>query len=423
MTGPYIPNLPIFVLAAVFLLIAVRQVGRFRFQIWEIMLVGALAVVINGDIPVPQILPAINLDVMLFLFGMFVVGEALNESGYLYHLSYRLFIRAKSLDHLVLLILFGIGGLAALLMNDTLAIICTPLMLYFARQNGISPKLLLLTLAFGVTTATVASPIGSPHNLLIALDGGVKSPFVMFLLYLGVPTILCLLIAYRALKLFFPREFNDKRISHIEEQISDVPLANLSRISLWIIVCMIGLKVLAPYFHTSLDFSLTFIALIAALPILAVSDKRWQVLRQIDWRTLVFFAAMFVLMKAVWGTGFFQQVMSDIKYDPRSVPMILTLSSLVSQLVSNVPFVALYLPMIANGHHVPIATMALAAGSTIAGNLFILGAASNIIIVQNAERHGQTLTFVEFARVGLPLTVVQLLVYWGWLELLQYLMA
>ena len=64
--------------------------------------------------------------------------------------------------------------------------------------------------------------------------------------------------------------------------------------------------------------------------------------------------------------------------------------------------------------------MALAAGSTIAGNLTILGAASNVIIIQNAEKHGETLTFFEFAKVGVPLTVLQIGVYWAWLVLLPF---
>jgi Na+/H+ antiporter NhaD/arsenite permease-like protein len=86
------------------------------------------------------------------------------------------------------------------------------------------------------------------------------------------------------------------------------------------------------------------------------------------------------------------------------------LSVLVSQLVSNVPFVALFQPLLVNPSAEDL--MALAAGSTIAGNLFILGAASNVIIIQNAERSGETLTFLEFARVGVPLTVLNVLVYW-----------
>ena len=102
--------------------------------------------------------------------------------------------------------------------------------------------------------------------------------------------------------------------------------------------------------------------------------------------------------------------MAGSETDLTSIPVILALSVLVSQLVSNVPFVALCQPLLINPSAQDL--MALAAGSTIAGNLFILGAASNVIIIQNAERSGETLTFLEFARVGVPLTLLNVLVYW-----------
>jgi Na+/H+ antiporter NhaD/arsenite permease-like protein len=83
-------------LAATFVLIAVRRVGRVHLAIWQIMLGGALVVLLTGQIPPLAALRAINLDVMLFLAGMFVVGRALEESGYLDHLAYALFRRARS---------------------------------------------------------------------------------------------------------------------------------------------------------------------------------------------------------------------------------------------------------------------------------------------------------------------------------------
>lgn len=85
----------IIVLLLVFVLIAVRQIGRFRLQIWQIMLLGALAVLLTRQITPASALEAIDLDVILFLFGMFVVGQAMEESGYLSHLSFRLFGRAN----------------------------------------------------------------------------------------------------------------------------------------------------------------------------------------------------------------------------------------------------------------------------------------------------------------------------------------
>jgi Na+/H+ antiporter NhaD/arsenite permease-like protein len=125
---------------------------------------------------------------------------------------------------------------------------------------------------------------------------------------------------------------------------------------------------------------------------------------------------MFVLMESVWQSGFFQGVLSTLKLELTSVTAVLGISTVLSQLISNVPLVALYLPLL---KHVAISTkelMALAAGSTIAGNLTILGAASNVIIIQNAEKRGATITFVDFVRIGVPLTIVNLLIYWLFLS-------
>ena len=140
------------------------------------------------------------------------------------------------------------------------------------------------------------------------------------------------------------------------------------------------------------------------------SDRRLELIRNIDWPTLIFFADMFVLMESIWKSGIFQQLLTDSNADMTSIPIILALSILLSQFISNVPFVALFQPLIVGSsiHNL----MALAAGSTIAGNLFILGAASNVIIIQNAEKNGETLTFLEFARVGIPLTALSIMIYW-----------
>jgi Na+/H+ antiporter NhaD/arsenite permease-like protein len=141
----------IITLAIVFILIAVRQVGNFKLRIWQIMLLGALVVLITGQIKPGRALQAINTDVMLFLFGVFVIGQALEDSGYLGHLAYGLFRKARSLKTLVLFILLGMGMLSALLLNDTLAIIGTPIMLSLASKANTPPKILLLSLAFAAS--------------------------------------------------------------------------------------------------------------------------------------------------------------------------------------------------------------------------------------------------------------------------------
>jgi Na+/H+ antiporter NhaD/arsenite permease-like protein len=408
----------IITLGVVFTLIAVRHVGHIRLRIWQIMLLGALVVLITGQISPARALAAVNIDVMLFLFGVFIIGQAMQESGYLEHLAYRLFSRARSLNALVLLILFGMGILSALLLNDTLAIIGTPVVLSLASKTGTKPKILLLSLAFAVTIGSVMSPIGNPQNLLIALNGNVPNPFVTFFKYLFVPTILNLFSAYLLLRLFYRKQFRGELPVRPVEPIKDIKLARLARISLVLLVVMIFARIITVLLGLNIDFRLTYIALVAALPIIIFLPQRPGPLKRLDWSTLVFFAAMFVFMQSVWDSGFFQKAINATDVNLTSTGMILGVSVLLSQLLSNVPLVALYLPVLIHAGALTRGMIALAAGSTIAGNLTILGAASNVIIIQNSEKnHGATLSFWDFVQVGVPLTVINVGIYWLFLLL------
>jgi Na+/H+ antiporter NhaD/arsenite permease-like protein len=406
---PSFTYIAVIILAAVFLLIAVRQVGRFTFRIWQIMLGGAIAVLITGQITLPDAIHAINVDVMIFLFGMFVVGEAMVDSGYLSCMARRLFSRARNPDQVVLFILFGMGILSAVLMNDTVAIIGTPLVLGLATKWKISPKLLLLSLAMAITTGSVMSPIGNPQNLLVAVNSGMASPFLTFTVWLFLPTLLSLTAAYLVLRYWYPHEFSARTLSPDPDIACDDSLFFLTKCSLAIIFALAAVNIVSTLTGTTMPVTLPLIAICAAAPVLLFSNRRFSLLRAIDWPTLVFFAAMFILMESVWQTGFFQTFVDGGSIS--SVPVILTTSVIISQFISNVPFVALFQPMIQQAGGTTAQLMALAAGSTIAGNLTILGAASNVIIIQNAEKSGETLTFFEFAGVGVPVTIIQLVIY------------
>ena len=403
----------IVVLALVFVGIAVRQVGRVRLPIWQVMSLGAVAVLVAGRISPAQALGAIHIDVILYLFGMFVVARALESSGYLAHIASRFFTRARSADALVLLVIFGMGLASAFLMNDTLAIIGTPVVLHQARRHNLCPRFLLLALAFAITTGSVMSPIGNPQNLLIAVEGEMLNPFITFLQHLFLPTLVSLFLIYAVLKVFYRDQFHDFPLAHVEEPVLDAHLARLARISLWVVLVMTVVKVALVGVASGAGFRLCYIALAGAMPILLFSPRRVTLVRQIDWSTLVFFAAMFVLMESVWESGFFQTLILRYEFDLTANLTLLVLGVLLSQLISNVPLVALILPVLVLMNPAMENFVSLAAGSTLAGNLFILGAASNIIIIQNAEnRAAEAPAFMEFAKVGVPLTVLQVAVYW-----------
>ena len=177
----------IIVLFLVFILIAVRQIGNLKLQIWQIMLAGAFIVLITGQISIPSALHSINLDVIFFLFGMFIIGQALDESGLLSYVEYKFIKAANSIDGLIIMILLGMGFASSFLMNDTVAIIGTPVVLKIAAKNKVNNKLILLTLAFAITIGSVTSPIGNPQNLLIALNGNISNPFLTFLNFYLLP--------------------------------------------------------------------------------------------------------------------------------------------------------------------------------------------------------------------------------------------
>jgi Na+/H+ antiporter NhaD/arsenite permease-like protein len=399
--------IPLIVLGVVFLLIAIRQVGGFRFRIWQIMLAGAAAVLLLGQISPADALRSINPDVMLFLFGMFVVGVAVTESGYLRAISFRLFSRAATPDHFILFLIISMGLFSAILMNDTIAVIGTPLVIWYAVRMGYNPKGALLALCFAITIGSVATPIGNPQNLLLANYADLGDAFTPFLINLAVPTAINLLIAWAVVRFFYPPP-QECLIPPGGEPVRDLSLARLSKLSLCIIIILVGVRIIAG-FTAPASFPLMFIALAAAAPILIASPKRVEILRKVDWYTLIFFVAMFVLMQSVYNTGFFQSVIS---YSPvTTVPVIMTVSVVVSQFISNVPFVALFQPIIIRQGMEVTQILALAAGSTIAGNLTILGAASNIIVIQQAEKEEYSLSFWEFFRIGLPLTVLNIVVY------------
>ncbi len=406
---------PLIVLAVVYVFIALRKFGKFRVQPWLVMSSGAMAVLATGQISLSQSLEAVNFEVIVFLMCMFIVGESFSLSGYISNISYKLFRHTKNMNQLIFFIIISLGLLSPFFINDTMVIVFTPLLIALSGKLGVSPKPLLLTMAFAVTTGSVFSPIGNPQNLLIALNSGIKNPFAGFFQYLLIPTLINFAVIFILMKIFYRGHLDNRKILHTQDQIKDQKLAKLSGISFYITFVLIVLKITSVFLGFGDTFRLTYIAVIASLPIIIFSPRRFEIMKKIDWPTLIFFISMFILMKSVWETGLFQRLV--VNFDIGSIPVILSLSVVSSQFISNVPFVSLYMPLLVHSATGLKQYLALAAGSTVAGNLFVLGAASNIIILQSAEKNGVVISFREFARIGIPMTVINVLVYWFFLSI------
>jgi Na+/H+ antiporter NhaD/arsenite permease-like protein len=180
-------------------------------------------------------------------------------------------------------------------------------------------------------------------------------------------------------------------------------------------------EILQFIFHVTY-FNISVIAALGAIALYALSNERREILYSVDYSVLIFFAAMFVFTAALWTSGLIPEIMSNI---PNPLPdhnnirnnaIISVVSVTFSQILSNVPFVTLYNNvMISNGFNADDVSqwIMLAAASTVAGNLTIFGAASNIIIIEAAEsRRVKAFSYTEFLKIGSIVTITNVAVYY-----------
>lgn len=401
--------IPFFTTIIVFLIIFLREFFGDRIKIYLVMTFGALFVILTNSISLYDAFKAIDFEVITFLASIFVVGESLFESGFLYSLSYRIFSRAKNLKSLLFLYIMTMGVLSYFFMNDTIAIVGTFLAIYLSKKFTIDAESLLLTLAYSVTLGSVSSPIGNPQNLVIASKIKDVSPFVPFTKYLFIPTLLNLFILYYTIKIAFKKRIDfDREIFFEKENFVKNRNFKISLLSVLLLIIMILLKLVFPLIFKNLKMPLFVIPIPSSILILFFNQKRKHILKNLDYKTLIFFISMFILMKSLYlkEKPDFLFNFENIKI---SMNFIFSSSIVLSQFISNVPFVILFLETFKHLDHRLL--MALAAGSTIAGNIFLLGAASNIIILQTAEKKGFKLKILEFSKIGIPLTIFNVLVY------------
>jgi Na+/H+ antiporter NhaD/arsenite permease-like protein len=422
--------LSIAIFASVYLLIVLRNLRWFRIPVWTIMMTGAVAMIFSGSIPLAEAYASINLNVIFFLLGMFSVVAAMDLSGLLEYLTLRLIRVAKSPQKAFGLVLVGISMMSSFLVNDTLAMMGTPIMLNIAKQLRVRPGIFLVTLALGVTIGSTMTAIGNPQNLLVALSTGIPNPMLDFLYYLAPPTLAGLGATYFILRLYYRREFANSTLAQLQldpgEAIKDRKLAKLSGWATGITVLGFFLVGIAELFGVQGNFNLGTVSLLGGTIVFLGSGRRREILGSVDWGIIIFFISLFIVMQAFWESNALQSLMIYLpvlsKSDPSlSIATIILTSAFFSQLLSNVPFVAVYIKAMQAAGFTGADVkpwMALAGASTLAGGVSLLGAASNVIVLEQAESHGSGFGFVEFSKIGLLVTIPNLIILYVFLRVL-----
>jgi Na+/H+ antiporter NhaD/arsenite permease-like protein len=403
----FIPLLTLGIIGITLVGVAIGRWPWLKMNRATIALVGATALIAIGAISLEQAFAAIDWNTIVLLFAMMVLNVNLRIAGFFHRITARVVQWAHTPRQLLALVIVVSGVLSAVFLNDTIALMMTPLVLELARSLRRNPLPYLVGLVTAANVGSVATITGNPQNMLVGLSSGI--PFVDFTRALAPVALAGLAIIWLVLVVVYRKEFAFVRFAERPEVsgTEDVTLLRKSMLAT-------GLMLAALVFGAPIP-----LAALAAAALLLISRRREpeHVFEEVDWGLLVFFASLFVVTGAIETSGFGPRLFEWMHPWANGGTAKLTIVSVVlSNIVSNVPAVMLFRPIVpslAEPHQV---WLTLAMATTLAGNLTLLGSVANLIVAEIARREGVKLSFMEYLKAGAPIAVLTLLLGIFWLS-------
>jgi Na+/H+ antiporter NhaD/arsenite permease-like protein len=368
-------------------------------------LAGAVAMVAFGVLTPEQVYrDAVNWDTIVLLLGMMILSSLMARAGIFRWVSWAGLARARGPRTLLLAIVAVAGGLSALLVNDTVCVMCTPIVLALVDEARLPPPPYLLALAFASNAGSVATLTGNPQNMLIGTLSGIG--YGRFAEALVLPAVLSLGCVYLVLRLAFRREL--AAAPWVDARIPEPPLRRGDAL-----LCAGALVFVVAGFLAG--YNLAWTAMVgAALLLIATRGDPREIFAQVDGTLLLFFAALFVVIHGVAQAGIAERLYGWLQPAFGSDALHQTFrfgafTVIACQLVSNVPFVLLashWIPKMADPH---LSWLSLALVSTLAGNLTPVASVANLIVLELAGARGR-IPFLRFLLVGAGATFLPLAV-------------
>jgi Na+/H+ antiporter NhaD/arsenite permease-like protein len=372
-----------------------------------IAIIGAAVMVVTGVISWDTAVAAVDTHTLVLLFGMMIVSAYLRLSGFFHLVTLWAVRRARTPVGLLAAVVAAAGVLSALFVNDVVCLVLAPLVLEVTRQLRLPPVPYLVALATAANVGSVATLTGNPQNMLVGSFSGIAyRSFLLREAPVAVVGLACVLgvvwLVYRRplhAASFDPDELTSRFPVHYPLMIKMV-LAVMAMLVAFLAGVPIALVAAAG----------------AAATLLTRRVKPAKVYREVNWELLVLFTGLFVLIGGVEASGLAGEVFRWAERLALHRPAMLTVvSAALSNLVSNVPAVLLFKTVIPTLPDPTRAWLVMAMASTLAGNLTILGSVANLIVVETARAGRVDIGFIEYAKVGVPLTMATLTL--GWLLL------
>ena len=364
-------------------------------------LLGAVMMVTFGVMTPEQAYRAVDYDTLVLLLGMMLIAAYLHLAGFFGWAADWILKHAGTPHRLLLYVMLASGVLSALLVNDTVCLLMTPLIVAVIVRGRLPLLPYLMALATGANIGSVATLVGNPQNMIIGHLSHI--PFVRFSASLVPVAVVGMLINYVVLRVGFRKKLV-KAVIEPGRSEDTAPAVDRTLVVLVVVV----LALVFGGFIAGFDLAWTALAGAALLMVLARRDTH-EVLKLVDWHLLVFFAALFVVVEGLSGTGLPEQIYERLRpvFGTSAGAQAWNLSWFSvagSNVFSNVPFVLVAGKWIANFTRPELMWKVLALTTTFAGNLTILGSVANIIVVESARGYVEV-GFWDYAKYGVPITL------------------
>ena len=394
------------IFAATYIVIAIGKLPGFYLDRAGAALLGASLMVGVGVLSLDEALRSIDFDTIALLLGMMIVVGNLRLSGFFRLVNNWVVIRARHPLLLLAAVIVTSGFFSAFLVNDTICLALTPLVLDLVIRLRRDPVPYLLAVAMASNIGSVATLTGNPQNIMIGSFSRIA--YGTFAASLSPVAAIGLAVAFALIALFHRAEFRTR------ERLHGAPAPAHAYRPLAVKSALVTLAMTAGFFAGLEPARLALVAGSLLLVTRAVRSRK--IYREIDWPLLLMFIGLFIVVSGFEKAMLSPRIVAAIgRQHLDRMPVLAVATAVLSNLVSNVPAVLVLKPFVMALPDPRRAWLVAAMAATLAGNLTLLGSVANLIVVQRAAERGVGIGFWQYFRVGAPVTVLTILVGLWWL--------
>jgi Na+/H+ antiporter NhaD/arsenite permease-like protein len=400
------------IFALTYLGLAIGHIPGLKLNRVGIVLLGAIAMMIFGGVTAEKGISYINAPTMLLLFGFFVISAQLRLSGFYDRVANAIAARLDNPARFLLTLMAVTGGLSAFLNHDIVCMVFTPVVGAALLRKKLNPVPFLVALAISSNIGAAATLIGNPQDMMIGSVAHLN--LGGYMLWSIAPVLFAMVAAYFIIWFFSKGNF---ALATSVEAVLGGEACEFNRPhtikGIVILIIVVGL------FFSPLPKEIVALAA-AGIHLASPKFRTDDLLKLVDWPILVLFMGLFVITGAFQSTGYGDAAMQWLARSGFNLnqPANLALATAaLSNVINNSAAVILLMKVVDLSH--AHAAYVLALANSFGGSLIILGSVANIIVVQQARDMGVNISFRDFARLGVPVTLVALAGLVAWTMLMS----